>query len=204
MSDMDQAKTGRFIADRRKELGLTQRQLADALGISDKTVSKWETGGGLPEVSLMLPLCDRLHVTVNELLSGEALDDSDYKTKAEEIIMDLVKERTESKKKLILGGISAGTAILAGCALVMVSGLLEMEIWARVTLNAVALVVMAGGIAVAAALEMGAGTFECCHCHARFVPTAKEYIAGAHSVTTRWLRCPECGKKSFCKKRLTH
>ena len=67
---MDQIKIGRFIAKMRKEKPYTQRQLADMLGISDKTVSKWETGNGLPDVSLMMPLCDLLQISVNELLSG--------------------------------------------------------------------------------------------------------------------------------------
>lgn len=69
---MDQIRIGRFIAQCRKTGGLTQRQLADGLGISDKTVSKWECGNGLPEVSLMLPLCEALGITVNDLLSGRA------------------------------------------------------------------------------------------------------------------------------------
>lgn len=90
---MDQIKIGRFIAKMRKNQSYTQRQLADILGISDKTISKWETGSGLPEVSLMMPLCDALHINVNELLSGECLTDADYKKKAEENMMDLVKER---------------------------------------------------------------------------------------------------------------
>ncbi len=68
---MDQVKIGRFIAETRKAQNLTQRQLADALSISDKTVSKWECGKGLPEVSLMLPLCGALRITVNDLLAGE-------------------------------------------------------------------------------------------------------------------------------------
>ena len=201
---MNQTKIGRFIAAQRKELSLTQRQLADQLNISDKTISKWETGNGLPEVSLMLPLCEVLHVTVNELLHGERLADSDYKQKAEEVIMDLVKEREESKRKIILGAIVCFITILAAVTLIMVSGLAELETWTRVVLIVIAVIVMAGGIGVAAALEMNAGTFECRHCHTRFVPTAGAYIAGAHSLTTRYLKCPECGKKSFCKRRLTH
>ena len=102
---MDQIKIGKFIAQQRKEQSMTQRQLADILGISDKTVSKWETGNGLPEVSLMMPLCDSLKINVNELLSGERLTDFNYKVKAEENIMDLVNERAESKKKIILSAI---------------------------------------------------------------------------------------------------
>ena len=75
---MDQLKIGKFIARTRKEKGLTQKQLADALLISDKTVSKWECGNGIPEVSLMMPLCETLGITVNELLSAKRLSTSDY------------------------------------------------------------------------------------------------------------------------------
>ena len=98
---MDQIKIGKFIAEMRKQKGLTQRQLAETLLISDKTVSKWETGRGLPEVSLMMPLCEILDINVNELLSGERLAEEAYKQKAEENMMNLVKEAQESKKKII-------------------------------------------------------------------------------------------------------
>lgn len=201
---MDQMKTGRFIAELRKEKSLTQRQLADILCISDKAVSKWETGKGMPEVSLMMPLCEQLGITVNELLSGERLSSNDYKMKAEEIIMDLVREREESKKKIVLGVIVGIITIIGGVTLVTVSGILEMPDWARVLLIAIGLIVMFGGIGVAAVLDMDAGTFECRHCKTRFVPTAGAYIAGPHTLTTRYLKCPECGKKSYCKRRLTH
>lgn len=67
---MDQIKIGKFIADTRKENNITQKQLSDALSISDKTISKWECGKGLLEVSLILPLCEVLQITVNDLLTG--------------------------------------------------------------------------------------------------------------------------------------
>ncbi|MDE6024090.1 MAG: helix-turn-helix domain-containing protein [Lachnospiraceae bacterium] len=89
---MDQIKIGKFIANCRKEKNMTQRQLADILGISDKTISKWECGKGLPEVQFMIPLCDLLGINVNELLSGEKLSADEYPKKAEENIMTLVKE----------------------------------------------------------------------------------------------------------------
>ena len=89
---MDQAKTGRFIAARRRELGLTQRQLAERLSISEMTVSKWECGGGLPEVGLMLPLCETLGVSVNELLAGRRVEEEEYKEQAEANMMDLVRK----------------------------------------------------------------------------------------------------------------
>ena len=90
---MNQIKTGKFIAQIRKEKGMTQRQLADELLISDKTVSKWETGKGMPEVSLMMPLCEFLGINVNELLTGERIPDESYKEKAEETMMDLMRNK---------------------------------------------------------------------------------------------------------------
>ncbi len=201
---MDQQKIGKFIAQMRKEKSLTQRGLADTLCISDKTVSKWENGKGMPEVSLMMPLCEALDITANELLSGERLSQDDYIRKAEENIMTLVKEREESKKKIILSAIVAVITIIGGTTLVTVAGTFEMEPWTRMLLIAIGLIVMIGGLSVAAALEMEAGTFECRHCKHRFVPTVGAYIAGPHSLTTRYLKCPECGKKSYCKRRLTH
>lgn len=201
---MNQIKTGAFIAKMRKEKKMTQREIADRLFISDKTVSKWETGKGLPEVALMLPLCKILGITVNELLTGERLIDSEYKKKAEETLMDLVKEREESKRNIILGVITCSITIISACALIMVAGLFDMEVWQRWLLIAVAVPDMVGGIAVAATLEMKSGTFECKHCKTRFVPTAAAYIAGPHTITTRYLKCPECGKKSYCRRRLTH
>lgn len=201
---MDQIKTGCFIAELRKEKGLTQRALADALLISDKTVSKWETGKGMPEISLMMPLCEQLNITVNELLSGERLNDSDYKKKAEENMMDLIREKAESKKKIALSVVAGIPSIIGACALIMVSGLAQLDTAIRIILIVIALIVMAGGISVAAALDMDAGTYECRHCSTRFVPTAKAYIMGPHTLTTRYLKCPSCGKTSRCKRRLTH
>ena len=89
---MDQILIGKFIAQERKRKGYTQKQLSEKLGISDKTISKWETGNGFPEVSLLLPLCSELDITVNELLSGERVSEEDYRRKAEENMVNLVKE----------------------------------------------------------------------------------------------------------------
>ena len=70
---MNQEKIGSFIAECRRKKKLTQIQLAEKLGITDKAVSKWETGKGLPDASIMIELCDELDISVNELLSGEKL-----------------------------------------------------------------------------------------------------------------------------------
>ncbi|MCH5340015.1 MAG: helix-turn-helix transcriptional regulator [Acetatifactor sp.] len=103
---MDQVKIGKFIADLRKEKGLTQRELAETVGVSDKTISKWECGNGMPEMSMLMPLCRVLGINVNELLSGERLSDDSYSRKAEENIMNLIQEKEESKrqsKKHVIG-----------------------------------------------------------------------------------------------------
>ena len=200
---MDQVKIGKFISQMRKEKGLTQKQLGEELLISDKTVSKWETGKGMPEVSLMLPLCEKLGINVNELLTGERIPDEDYKKKAEENIMDIMREKEESIKKVIIEAV-AFVITLAGMSLIIVAGLAELGIWQRGLLIAIAVIVMIGGITVGAMADMSIGTFECKHCGTRFVPSATSYIFGAHTITRRRLTCPKCGKRSYCKHRLTH
>lgn len=96
---MDQEKIGRFIAEKRKEKGMTQKELAVQLGIGDKAISKWECGRGMPDNSIMLPLCDFLGVNVNELLMGESLSESEYTESSEGIILSLIEEKESLKKK---------------------------------------------------------------------------------------------------------
>lgn len=200
---MDQVKIGKFIQAVRKERSLTQRELAEKLNISDKTVSKWERGAGLPEVGFMLPLCELLQISVNELLSGERLDEKLYYKKAEENIMDLLKEKAEAKKKIIMSVIIALVTLLAGFTLIFVAELVEMEVWLRVLLVVIGFISIIAGIGLACVLEKDAGVYECQHCGNRFVPTMGAYILGMHFITKRHLKCPHCGKRSYCKKRLT-
>lgn len=200
---MDQTKTGRFIAEERKCKKYTQRELADRLGISDKTISKWERGNGFPEVSLLLPLCDELGITVNELLSGERLQETDYKKKAEENMVDLVKEAQESKKKIILSAMVAGLAIFAATPLFVLAGAIEIETWLRATLIGIGSCVIALGIVIACILDRDAGAFECPVCQERFIPDMRDYIMGPHTITKRRLRCPKCGSLRYCRHVLT-
>ena len=96
---MDQIKIGEFISNLRKEQELTQKQLAEKIGVSDKTVSKWECGNGMPELSMLPILCEALGINVNELLSGERLAEADYSKRAEENMLHLIRESEEQKKK---------------------------------------------------------------------------------------------------------
>ncbi len=199
---MDQSKIGRFIADTRKAKSLTQRQLADALSISDKTVSKWETGKGLPDVSLMLPLCGALDITVNDLLTGEKVSASNYQKKAEENMMDLIKENQENKKRMILSIICGVITIIAVCSLVIIASYLELPAAVRILLILLALATAAAGVGAAAVLEVQAGYYVCPACGAAFVPTLEEYVKGYHTFTRRRLTCPSCGKTSMCRHRI--
>ena len=200
---MDQIKIGRFIAQERKQKNYTQRQLADRLGISDKTISKWERGNGFPEVSLLLPLCEELDISVNELLTGERVSDTEYRKKAEENMVNLVKEAQENKKKIILSALVAGLVILAATPLFVVSGAVPMENWLRILLIIIGMVVIVVGIGIACVLDREAGAFECPECKERFVPEMGEYIMGPHTLTKRKLKCPNCGAYKYCRKVLT-
>lgn len=200
---MDQSKTGRFIAQQLRAQNLTQRQLADQLAISDKTVSKWECGKGLPEVSLMLPLCEILQITVNDLLSGEKVAEGEYQKKAEENLMELMKENAENRERMTLSILCGAVTVIAVCALVALASLLELPAAARIGLLLFALGTAALGIGTAARLEAKAGYYECPHCGTLFVPTMAAYVKGLHTLTRRRLTCPACGKTSLCRHRIT-
>lgn len=197
---MDQKKTGAFIARMRKEKGFTQAELADMLLISDKTVSKWETGKGLPEVSLMLPLCEKLDITVNELLTGAKLSPAEYQKNAEANIVKLANERSEAKFRLLVEVLVVALTLIASCTLIVVSSYSNLSTGWKIAVTCIAVVVLFGGILTAALLEMRKAVFVCRACKKRFIPTKTAYLMGAHSITTRRLKCPACGKRTWCKR----
>lgn len=112
---MDQIKIGKFIADMRKEQNLTQIDLAEKLGISNKTISKWECGNGMPDYAVMEELCKVLGINVNELLSGERLPSQEYSKKAEENIISLIQENNVNHKRDIREGIRFAIGIAVLC-----------------------------------------------------------------------------------------
>lgn len=120
---MNQEKISVFIQQTRKEKGMTQKELADILGISDKTISKWETGKSMPDMDFFMPLCNALEININELLSGEKISSINYSEKAEENIMSLLKENREHKKGMtiqVVTGIVLG--LIALFSMIFVSG----------------------------------------------------------------------------------
>lgn len=200
---MDQIRIGKFIAESRKSRNLTQRQLADMLSISDKTISKWECGKGLPEVSLMLPLCAALNITVNDLLSGEKVSSMEYQKKAEGNMISLMKENEENRRRMALSIITGAITIIAVCALIALASFMDLPAIVRISLLVFSAAVAAAGIAAAAMLDIRAGYFECPHCKELFVPDMEDYVKGYHTFTKRRLTCPRCGATGMCRHRVT-
>ena len=200
---MEPTRISRFIAERRKALGLTQRQLAEQLSVSDKAVSKCETGRGLPDVLLMPPLCAALGITVNDLLSGERVEEGDYRKKAEENMMELMRENAENRQRLLQSIACGGVTVVAVCALVALAAFLPLPAFARVALLLLAMATAVVGICAAATLDARAGWFECPHCKELFAPAMADYVKGLHTFTRRRLTCPHCGQTGMCRHRVT-
>lgn len=196
---MDQKQIGKFIAERRRAQNLTQRQLADALSISDKTISKWECGNGLPEVSLMLPLCEKLDINVNELLSGECLSETQYFEKAENNMLDLMKDRTSAKTKVIVTAVSTTITILSVLALIFIVGFVEMPVGVRILQVVLAMAILFADLAVTLLIAVSTEIYECAACGKKFVPTLSAYLWGLHTMKRRKLKCPHCGKRCWDK-----
>ena len=201
---MDQIKIGKFIAACRKEQGMTQAALAEKLGISDRAVSKWETGKSMPDSGIMLELCSFLGINVNELLSGEKIMTEVYDKRAEENLLEMRRQVEEKNRQLLRTEYLIVIPVVAmGLVLILVAGLVEMSSVWRGTLIffAVAMIVVFAFIAVG--IEQKAGYYECQKCHDRHVPSYWQANLAPHIGRTRYMKCPVCGKWSYQKKVLS-
>ena len=197
---MDQIKIGKFIAEQRKKQNLTQMQLAEKLGITDKAISKWERGIAMPDTSLMLTLCGLLKISVNELLSGEELG-MDEKEKREELLLEMAKE-IEKKNKTIW---TAMWTIMIVSMIGLLGGLFAAAFfipegpWQLVVILLTCVLFLIPCF-YALKLEVSVGAYKCKNCGYEIVPTYKQALNAMHRGTTRYLKCPECNKKTWCKK----
>ena len=198
---MNQIKIGEFIASQRRSNNLTQAALAEKLGITDRAVSKWERGKGLPDVSIMLDLCEIFGITVNELLSGEKISMENSNQKNEQLLLDMAKE-LEQKNKTIWTSmwaimIVSMTALFAG---IMISAFLIPEgVWQLVTILGICIVFLIPCF-YALKIEVSVGAYKCKDCGHEIVPTYSEALWAMHRGTTRYLKCPKCEKRTWCKK----
>lgn len=201
---MNQAKIGRFIASCRKEQGMTQAALAERLGISDRAVSKWETGRSMPDSGIMLELCGLLGINVNELLSGERIMEETYSKRLEENLLDLAQQKEEKDRQMLRLEVVIGyTATVSFLTLVFVASFVEMPSWLRVLLIVIGSVMFAVGIGNAVKIEQTAGYYECPNCGHRYVPSYNSVFWARHIWRTRKMTCPECGERGWHKKVLT-
>ena len=201
---MDQIKIGKFIASCRKEQGLTQSALAEKLGISDRAVSKWETGRSMPDSGIMLELCGFLKINVNELLSGEKIMAESYDKRAEENLLSMKREIEEKNRQMLKTEyLIAMPTVLAGIVLVFVASFVSMPMWLRVVLLAFALVMIFAVAFIAVGIEQKAGYYACQKCGYRYVPTYWQANLAPHIGRTRYMKCPKCGKRSRQRKVLT-
>ena len=199
---MDQVKIGKFIAKCRKEHNLTQMQLAEKLGITDRAISKWENGKSLPDSALMLDLCSLLEITVNDLLNGEVVAMENYDKEMENKLIELVKEKEETDKKMLSLEVIIG---VLSCV-ILFTPIFFAAYLPNLTALQIALLILAGfipgivGLAVSMRIEQTAGYYECQNCGHRYIPSLKSMYLAMHMGRTRFMECPECGKKTWQKK----
>ena len=202
---MDLAKIGKFIKSCRKDKGLTQIQLSIMIGVSEKTISKWECGNGFPDATLILPLCNALGLTANELFSGKRFEnDKEYRNDAEQNIIALKKEQERSHKFLLNLEIVIGIlSIVVLLVFVSIASLVEMNTYLRLVLILVGFIQFLPVAHLLIIIEKDFGYYECKFCHHKHIPTMKQMYLCMHCGRTRYMKCPKCNKISWQKKTIT-
>ena len=201
---MDQIKIGRFIAERRKAQGLTQMQLAEKLNITDRAVSKWETGKTMPDSSIMIELCDILKISVNDLLCGEIVTMDSYNKELEKNLIEAIKEKELAHKRLLTFECVIGIlSVIVLLVPIIIGATLPMKDWQRIVLVFSGFIPAVIGFFYSIRIEQVAGYYECKECKHRYVPTYKTMNSSPHMGRTRYMKCPKCGKKSWQKKVIT-
>ena len=198
---MNQIKIGEFISSQRRKNNLTQAALAEKLGITDRAVSKWERGKGLPDASLMLDLCEILGITVNELLNGEKISMENNNQKNEQLLLEMAKELEKKNTTLwssmwVIMTVSI-TALIAG--LFITTFLIPDGVWQLVAILGICVVFLIPCF-YALKLEVSVGAYKCKNCGHEIVPTYTQALNAMHMGTTRYLKCPKCNKRTWCKK----
>ena len=176
-------------------------QLAEMLGITDKAISKWERGIAMPDTSIMLELCDILGISVNELLSGEKINMENNDQKNEQLLLDMAKE-LEKKNKTIW---NAMWIIMTVRIIGLIGGLMIVAFfipegpWMLVAILSLCALFLIPCF-YALKLEVSVGAYKCQNCGHEIVPTYSEALNAMHMGFTRYLKCPKCNKRTWCKK----
>ena len=158
----------------------------------------------MPDSSIMLDLYSELKISVNELLSGEVIKMDAYNEKLEQNLIDIVKQKEESDKRLLTMEIVIGVLIsIIFLALVLIASFVEMEEWLRITLIVTGFIPFIIMVPFAIRIEQTAGYYECEKCHYKYVPEYSSVFWAMHMGRTRYMKCPKCNERSWNKKVLT-
>lgn len=197
---MDQVKIGKFISKCRKSKNITQSELAEALGITNRAVSKWENGVCMPDAGTIPELCSILDITISDLFSGEV--NMEVKSnESEKVILELAKMQEEKDKQLLILEVLIGvfsTAILV--LSILFASLVEMSQYAKIIIITFGCILFVIGICYAILIEKIAGYYECGLCHNKYIPSYKQIFFSPHVLRTRYMKCPKCKKFSWNKK----
>ena len=198
---MDQIKIGKFIAECRKKQNLTQAQLAEKLDITDRAISKWETGKAMPDSDIMLDLCDILGIKVNELLCGEMIEIEHKDEQLNELIFQMAKNEERYHKRLLHSAyVIIATSLTALICLMSLISLLIPECGFQEFLIIVSVILFIIPCMIALKFKAETGYYECKNCQHMFVPNYKEIAVLMQTPTRRLLKCTKCGKWTWCKK----
>ena len=182
-------------------LELTQAKLASYLGITDRAVSKWERGKGLPDPVYMLELCRLLDISVNELLTGEFIEETKYQQKAEDNLLIMAKQEVKQTKKMFFyeNVIGIGSTIIFTILIFMSVYFVESE-GIKILLFIFAFLFLITGVSIALKIETEEGYYECQKCHHKYIPSYRQVYFAMHIGRTRYMKCPHCQKRSWQKK----
>ena len=198
---MDLNKIGKFIAKKRQEKAFTQESLAEELGISNRSISKWERGICLPDANNLAKLCKLFNVSYNELLSGEDINQKDYKKFAEQKLEEFSELETAQNKKFLMYEIVIGLISTVAClAFLLVAKYVDVSTAMQVFLIVLGLILLLVGGSFCIKIETEAGKYECKNCGYRYVPKYSAVYLAWHIGRTRKMTCPKCHKKSWQKK----
>ena len=198
---MDQIKIGKFITECRKKKNLTQAQLAENLNITDRAISKWETGKSMPDFDIMLKLCEILEISVNELLCGEMINMEQKDEQLNELIFQMAKNEERYHKRLRHSAyVIIATSIVALVCLITLISLLIPECGFQYFMIIVAIILFIIPCIIAFKFKVETGYYECKNCQHMFVPNYKEIALLMQTPSRRLLKCPECGKWTWCMK----
>ena len=198
---MDQVKIGRFIHECRKKENMTQMQLAEKLGVTDLAVSKWETGRSLPDAAIMLELCELLHITVNDLLSGEVVSMENYNKEMENNLLNAIKAKEEADKRLLSLEVVIGVLSMVVLFIpIFIAAYAPLEEWMRIVIAFSGFIPAIVGFSYALKIEQVAGYYQCKKCGHKHVPEYRAVLMAPHMGRTRHMKCPNCNEKSWQKK----